>query len=48
VLAIALGFLIGATAGAVVYARAGLPGAPLAVVIIAALTLWAGWRERRV
>ena len=48
VLAIALGFLIGAAAGAVVYVRAGLPGAPLAVVIVAALTLWSGWRERRV
>jgi len=47
VAAIAIGFLFGAAAGAVVYAKAGLPGAPLAVAIVAALTLWAGWRERR-
>jgi len=47
VLAIAVGFLLGAAAGAVVYATAGLPGAPLAVAIVAALTLWAVWRERR-
>jgi len=32
----------------VIYAKAGLPGAPLSVVIVAALTLWAAWRERRV
>jgi uncharacterized membrane protein YoaK (UPF0700 family) len=48
VLAIAVGFLLGAAAGAVIYAKAGLPGAPLSVAILAALTLWAGWRERRV
>jgi uncharacterized membrane protein YoaK (UPF0700 family) len=48
VLAIAVGFLLGAGAGAVIYVKAGLPGAPLSVVIVAALTLWAGWRERRV
>jgi uncharacterized membrane protein YoaK (UPF0700 family) len=47
VLAIAVGFLLGAAAGAVVYATAGLPGAPLAVAIVAALTLWTVWRERR-
>ena len=48
VLAIAVGFLLGAAVGAVIYAKAGLPGAPLSVVIVAALTLWAGWRGRRV
>jgi len=48
VLAIAVGFFFGAAAGAVIYAKAGLPGAPLSVVIVAALTLWAAWRERRV
>jgi uncharacterized membrane protein YoaK (UPF0700 family) len=48
VLAIAVGFLLGAAAGAIIYAKAGLPGAPLSVVIVAALTLWAGWRQRRV
>ena len=48
VVAIAVGFLLGASAGAVVYAKAGLLGAPLSVAIVAALTLWAGWREWRV
>jgi uncharacterized membrane protein YoaK (UPF0700 family) len=48
VLSIAVGFLLGAAAGAVIYAKAGLPGAPLSVVIVAALTFWAGWRERHV
>jgi uncharacterized membrane protein YoaK (UPF0700 family) len=47
VLAIAIGFLLGAAFGAVSYARAGLAGAPLAVVIVGALTLWAVWRERQ-
>jgi uncharacterized membrane protein YoaK (UPF0700 family) len=46
VLAIAVGFLLGAAAGAVVYARVGLPGAPAAVVVVAVLTLWAFWRAR--
>jgi len=46
VLAIALGFLVGATCGAVSYAKAGLAGAPLAVVIVGALVLWAVRRER--
>jgi len=48
VLAIAIGFLVGAACGAVVYAAAGLSGAPLAVAIVAALTLWSVRRERRV
>jgi len=47
VLAIALGFLCGAAAGAISYARAGLSAAPLAVVIIGALTLWSIARETR-
>ena len=46
VLAIAIGFLLGTVCGAVSYARAGLAGAPLAVVIVAALTGWAFARER--
>jgi uncharacterized membrane protein YoaK (UPF0700 family) len=46
VLAIAIGFLLGAACGAVSYANAGLAGAPLTVVIVGALTLWAVWRER--
>ncbi len=47
VVAIAVGFLLGAAAGAVIYAKAGLPGAPVAVAIVAALPLWAAWRDRR-
>jgi uncharacterized membrane protein YoaK (UPF0700 family) len=47
VLAIATGFLFGTAAGAVCYAQAGLAAAPVAVVIVAALTLWAAWRERQ-
>jgi len=46
VLAIAAGFLFGAALGAVSYAKAGLAGAPLAVVIVGALALWAIWRKR--
>lgn len=45
VLAIALGFLAGAACGAVSYAKAGLAGAPVAVVIVAALALWMARRE---
>jgi uncharacterized membrane protein YoaK (UPF0700 family) len=48
VLAIAAGFLLGAVAGAVSYANAGLAGAPIAVVIVGLLALWSVWRERRV
>ncbi len=47
VLTIAIGFVLGAVFGAISYAKAGLAGAPLAVVIIGALTLWAVWRERQ-
>ncbi len=47
VLAIVTGFLLGAACGAVTFGTAGLPGAPLAVVLVAALTLWAAWRERQ-
>ena len=47
VLVIAVSFLLGTAAGAVCYAQVGLAGAPVAVVIVAALTLWAGWRERQ-
>ena len=48
VLAIAIGFVLGAVFGAISYAKAGLAGAPLAVVIVGALTLWAFRRERQV
>ena len=40
VLAIATGFLLGAAAGAVGYAKAGLAGLPLAVLIVGALAVW--------
>jgi uncharacterized membrane protein YoaK (UPF0700 family) len=46
VLAIAIGFILGAACGAVAYATAGLPGAPLAVVLVGVLTLWSVWRGR--
>ncbi len=46
VLAIATGFILGAISGAVAYAKIGLPGAPVAVVLVGALTLWALWRRR--
>ncbi len=45
VLAIALGFIAGAAGGAVSYAKAGLAGAPVAVVIVGALALWMARRE---
>jgi hypothetical protein len=45
-LAIAVGFFLGAACGAVSYAAAGLAGTPLAIVIVAALAVWALWRER--
>jgi uncharacterized membrane protein YoaK (UPF0700 family) len=48
VLAIALGFIVGAASGAVAFAKAGLPGVPLAAVLVGALALWAVWRDRRV
>jgi uncharacterized membrane protein YoaK (UPF0700 family) len=41
VLSVAVGFLAGATAGAVAFAVIGLPGAIVAVAIVAALALWA-------
>ena len=47
VLSIATGFLLGAVAGAVGYAKAGLAGIPLAVLIVASLAVWALVRERR-
>ena len=46
VLAITIGFILGAGCGAVAYATIGLTGAPLAVVLVGALTLWAIRRER--
>jgi uncharacterized membrane protein YoaK (UPF0700 family) len=46
VLSIALAFLIGATAGAIAFATTGLRGAPLAVAIVCALTVWALFHAR--
>ncbi|HEX3503035.1 MAG TPA: YoaK family protein [Xanthobacteraceae bacterium] len=44
---IAVGFLVGAAAGAVAFATTGLRGAVVAVLIVAALAVWALVRERR-
>ena len=46
VMAIAVGFLFGAVCGAASYARTGLAGALVAVVIVSVLTIWAVVRER--
>jgi uncharacterized membrane protein YoaK (UPF0700 family) len=45
VLSVAVGFLAGVAAGAVAFAVIGLPGALVAVAIVAALALWALYRE---
>jgi uncharacterized membrane protein YoaK (UPF0700 family) len=47
VLSVAVGFLVGAAAGAVAFATTNVRGALLAVAIVAALALWALYRERR-
>jgi uncharacterized membrane protein YoaK (UPF0700 family) len=47
VLLIAIGFILGATCGAVSYAKTGLSGAPVAAELVGALTLWSIWRRRR-
>jgi len=47
VLFVAAGFLVGAAAGAVAFAITNVRGALLAVAIVAALALWALYRERR-
>ena len=47
VLAIAVGFLVGAAAGAFAFATTGLHGALAAVAIVGALALWALAREER-
>jgi uncharacterized membrane protein YoaK (UPF0700 family) len=46
VLSIAVGFLVGAAAGAVAFVVTGIRGALLAVAIVIALALWASFRER--
>ena len=48
VLSIAIGFLIGAAAGAVAFVVTGVRGALLAVVIVVALALWVLYRENSV
>jgi uncharacterized membrane protein YoaK (UPF0700 family) len=45
VLSVAIGFLVGAAAGAVAFAATGLRGAVLAVLVVAGLALWAFMRE---
>jgi uncharacterized membrane protein YoaK (UPF0700 family) len=47
VLFVAVGFLVGAAAGAVAFATTNVRGALLAVAIVAALALWALYREKR-
>ena len=47
VLFVAVGFLVGAAAGAIAFATTNVRGALLAVAIVAALALWALVRERR-
>jgi uncharacterized membrane protein YoaK (UPF0700 family) len=47
VLAIAVGFLAGATSGAAAFATTGLNGALAAVAIVATLALWALARQQR-
>jgi len=46
VLSVAVGFLVGAAAGAIAFAATNVRGALLAVAIVAALALWAFYRER--
>jgi len=48
VLSVAVGFLVGAAAGAVAFAATGPRGAVLAVAIVIALALWAFYREKSV
>jgi uncharacterized membrane protein YoaK (UPF0700 family) len=46
VLSVAVGFLAGALAGAIAFAATNVRGAVLAVAIVAALALWALYREK--
>jgi uncharacterized membrane protein YoaK (UPF0700 family) len=46
VLSVAVGFLVGAAAGAVAFATTNVRGALLAVAVVAALALWALYREK--
>jgi hypothetical protein len=40
VLSITVGFVLGAVCGAGAFAKAGLPGIPLAVLLTGAVALW--------
>jgi uncharacterized membrane protein YoaK (UPF0700 family) len=46
VLSVAVGFLVGAATGAIAFAATNVRGALLAVAIVAALALWALYREK--
>jgi hypothetical protein len=46
VLSITAGFILGAVCGAGAFATAGLSAVPLAVLLTAALTVWAIRREQ--
>jgi uncharacterized membrane protein YoaK (UPF0700 family) len=46
VLSVAVGFLVGAATGAIAFAATNVRGALLAVAIVAALALWAHYREK--
>ena len=46
VLSVAVGFLVGAAAGAIGFIETGVRGALLAVAIVVALALWALYREK--
>jgi uncharacterized membrane protein YoaK (UPF0700 family) len=47
VLSVAIGFLIGAAAGAIAFVAVGVSGALVAVAVVVALALWTLVRERR-
>lgn len=47
VLSVAVGFLVGAAAGAIVFVTIGVSGALLAVAVVVALALWTLFDERR-
>jgi uncharacterized membrane protein YoaK (UPF0700 family) len=48
VLAVAVGFLLGATAGAIAFATTHVRGALVAVALVGALALWAVYRENTI
>jgi uncharacterized membrane protein YoaK (UPF0700 family) len=48
VFSVAIGFLVGAAAGAVTFATVGVRGALVSVAMVAALAVWALVRERQI